>query len=238
MHSQELARLMERIESRYEVEVVPLAIGDKTMKILKLKDFEAEIDKLVDAGSVGMSTLPFWAKIWDASFILAHFLGRQPVAPGRRILEIGAGMGVVGLHAAMCGHEMVITDINEDALLFARANAALNQCVGAEVRVLDWASPEPLEAYDMIIGSEVVYERKTYPMLVRFLRRALSPDGVIFLAIHDALKVSTFFEQLTEYFQFKRMRRTIRVSGRVENISLFAVRFKDRNQARQGIERA
>ncbi len=217
---------MGRIESKYQVEVVPLTIGDKTLKILKLKDFEAEIDKLVDAGSVEMSDLRFWAKVWDGSFILAHFLGRQPVVPGRRILEIGAGMGVVGLYAALSGHEVVITDINEDALLFARANAALNKCKNVEIRVLDWASPDPLDKYEMILGSEVVYERKTYPMLVRFLRRALSPDGVIFLTINDIMKVSLFFEQLTEFFEFKQMRRTIRASGRQEKISLFAVRHK------------
>ena len=48
------------------------------------------------AGPVACLDLPFWAKVWEASFVLAYFLGRQPVVPGRRILEIGAGIGVVG----------------------------------------------------------------------------------------------------------------------------------------------
>ncbi|MCP4688542.1 MAG: methyltransferase domain-containing protein [Desulfobacterales bacterium] len=226
MDSQGFGNLMREIEAEYEVEVVPLTIGDKTLKILKLKDFEAEIDKRVEAESVGISDLPLWAMLWEASFVLAHFIGRQPVAPGRRILEIGAGMGVVGLHAAMCGHEVVITDINEDALRFARANAALNGCDGVEVRCLDWADPGPLETYDMIIGSEVVYERETYPLLVRFLRRALSPGGVIFLGKNDNLKGTAFFELLTEHFRFKRMTQTLRASDRQESISLFAIRRK------------
>ena len=168
----ELDQIMERISGRYEVDAVPLKIADKVLKILQFKDFETHIERLVDAGNVGLLDLPFWAKVWDASLILSYFLGKQPVALGRRVLEIGAGIGVVGIYAALCGHRVTISDINDDALLFARANVLLNGAANAEVRRLDWNDSDKGEQFDWIVGSEVVYDRKSYPLLVRFLRRS------------------------------------------------------------------
>ena len=93
----------------------------------------------------------------------------------------------------LCGHRITITDINEDALLFARANALLNGLTGLEIRKLDWSDPGETHRYDVIVGSEVVYDRRSYPLLVDFLRRSLTPDGVIFLAKNADLPAPDIF---------------------------------------------
>jgi predicted nicotinamide N-methyase len=217
---------MAEIAAKYPVEVVSLNIGARSLKVIQFKDLGAYIENLVDSEEVACLDLPFWAKVWEASFVLAHFLGRQPVIPGRRILEIGAGIGIVGVYAALCGHDVTITDNNHDALLFARAHVLLNGCPHAVVRHLDWRSPEIERPYDMIVGADVVYDRRSYGDLVRFFKMALVPKGMIFLAKNEQFRTAAFLAALTESFEFKRTVQTIRSEDRIAQVSLFAIRLK------------
>jgi predicted nicotinamide N-methyase len=226
MQNTELDHLIEKINSKYVVEAVPLKIGDKTLRILQLKDFEGHIEELIESKGAGIKDLPYWAKIWDASFLLALYLGKRPVALGQQILEIGAGMGIAGIYAALCGHRVTITDIHEDALLFARANTLLNGIPHTPVMKLDWANAVVDSPYDVIIGSEVVYERENYPVLVRFLLKALAPDGIIFLAKNARLNTPAFFAELTRHFEYKETVQTIRSGDEAQRIGLFAIRRK------------
>ena len=54
------------------------------------------------------------------------------------ILEIGAGMGVVGLFMGACGYRVTITDFDEEVLELLRLNAAHNGLDTVSVRKLDW----------------------------------------------------------------------------------------------------
>ena len=222
----ELDDVLSKIHEKFEVETVPLKIEGKTMQILQIKDLGAYIERLADTQGVGFSNFPYWAKIWESSFLLAYFMGQQPVVPKQRLLEIGAGLGVVGVYAALCGHRVLITDINDDALLFAKANVLLNGALNAEVLKLDWNAPELPAPYDVVFGSEVIYDRENYPLLVKFLGRALTPDGMIFLAKNAGLNTPKFFGELTKYFVLKQMSRTIRTGDEPQTVELFAIRKK------------
>lgn len=226
MQQVELEQLMARIEKTYSVEIVPLKIADKTMKVLQLTNFEQYVEALIQDSSAGAVELPYWAKIWDANFLLAYFLGKQPVIQGQRVLEISAGLGVAGIYAALCGHDVTISDDNQEALLFARANALLNDCPRVMVQELDWRHPDLPGQYDVIIGAEVVYDRQLYSDLVRFLRTALKPQGVIFIAKNVQLPAATFFSELTRHFKFKQTVQTVSIDGEPQQIALYAIRHQ------------
>ena len=222
---QDLETLMSTIRRKYDVHIEPLKIGTQTLKILQFEDLGQYIIDKVEREEVAFLDLPFWAKVWEASYLLAHFLGSQPPVANQRILEIGAGIGVIGLYASLCGHRVTITDNNEDALLFARANALLNDCDDVDIRTLDWRWPEQQTRYDLIVGAEVVYDRESYDILIRFLRRMLNPDGVAYLAKNESREANAFFHGLAPYFEFKKTVRTIRSDSGSEKIGLYAIRF-------------
>ena len=228
MSQTELNSVMDRIGEKYNVEPMPLKIGERVLKVLQVKDLEEYLAELIEQKNVAPKDLPYWAKVWDSSLLLAYFLGKQPVVLGRRILEIGAGIGVIGVYAGLCGHSVTITDIDEDALLFAKANALLNGVSHVEVKRLDWKNPDLAEPYDMIVGSEVVYDRESYPALVRFLCKALAPNGMIFLAKNASLHTPAFFEKLAKYFEFKHTSKKVTADGETQEIMLYAIRPKQK----------
>jgi len=228
MDKWELDGIMDQIRAKFTVEVVPLKIGNHVLQILQLCNFEDFVAELIECQGKSSKELPYWAKVWEASFVLARFLGMQPVAPGRKILEIGAGLGIVGLYAGLCGHQVVMSDVDEDALLFARAHVLMNQVPNVNIRKLDWNHPDPGESYDMIVGSEVVYDRGTYPALVAFLRQMLAPRGMIYLSRNLDLPANQFFVELTRFFEFKQTICKVRNEGEVQEIALYAVRPKQR----------
>ncbi len=223
----ELEEMLNKIGQKYSVEAVPLRLGGKELKILQFTDFEAYLEELIESQQVGPMDLPYWARLWESSLLLALFIGKQPLVPWQRMLEIRAGMGMVGTYASLCGHQVTITEINEDALLFARANVLLNGAK-AEVRKLDLNAPEMNGPYEVIFGAEAIYDRDSYPLLVSFLRKALAPNGTIFLAKSTSLHAPAFFEELTAYFKFKQTVQTVRSCGESQQVSLYAIRFKDR----------
>jgi EEF1A lysine methyltransferase 3 len=221
-----IPEVLEQIRGKYAIETVPVKIGEKVLQIVQLKDYEEFIINQIEQHDLNVTEAPFWAKLWEASFVLAYFLGKQPVKAGGHMLEIGSGIGIVGVYAALCGHRVTITDINEDALLFAKANAMLNGLSESMVRRLDWSDPAETAQYDTIVGSEIVYDRRSYPALVDFMHRSLTPNGMIFLAKNADLPAPTFFTELTRHFAFKKTSQTLKNNGESHEIQLFAVRHK------------
>lgn len=232
-----LEEILNEIRSKYEIETVPLKIGDRVLQIVQLRDYEEYIVNQIERHDLNVTEAPFWAKLWESSFVLAYFMGRHPVNAGSRMLEIGAGIGIVGLYAALCGHQVTITDINEDALLFARANALLNGLTDVSIRRLDWNDSSENDQYDVIFGSEIVYDRRSYPALVNFLHRSLAPGGIIFLAKNKELPAPTFFHELTRLFVYKKTSQTLKSAEGIQEIELFAIRPKESLKAtRIGME--
>ncbi|MGD9338185.1 MAG: methyltransferase domain-containing protein, partial [Syntrophobacterales bacterium] len=147
--------------------------------------------------------------------------------PGRQILEIGSGMGVSGLFAAACGHEVILSDHEENILRFIRANALLNNLDNVSIIDVDWSKPAGQHRYDWIVGAEVVYHRPTYDHLVQFLQQALKPNGTIFLTKSTSLPASGFFSRLTQHFKFKKLDKVMRSEDKEFAISLYAIKRKE-----------
>ena len=144
-----LDELLALARSRYDVVFEPVSAGGVQIEVLQIANMRELLDKAVEERKLSLETLPLWAKIWPASVILGHMLRHLPPA-GHSVLEIGAGLGVTGLVAAALGFERVlISDINEDALLFARINVLKNGLEGrAEVRRVDILTDGPNERGD------------------------------------------------------------------------------------------
>ncbi|WP_297056892.1 methyltransferase [Thermosulfurimonas sp.] len=171
------------------------------------------------------NSFPFWARLWEAAIVLADFVAT--LKPPRKILEIGAGLGVPGLAAAAFGHEVTLTDYEDVPLDLIRRSARLN---GLEVRVsrLDWLNPEDLGEFEVIIGAEVVYAGRLFQPLLDIFRRYLLPGGEIYLA-HDrerARVLVPFIQRAEHEYEVATSLRRLRTSDETHEVVLHRLRPK------------
>lgn len=154
--------------------------------VAEVADPYALLDRMIaqaEEHNQRVERFPYWAELWPASVALARWLCRDSsFRPQGPVLELGCGLGIVGIALARLGWPVEATDFVEDALIFASHNAALNRVQGLHVvGYLDWRNPVGAPCACMV-ASDILYEKKNHPYLRRLLRRLLLPGGYFFTA--------------------------------------------------------
>lgn len=112
----------------------------------------------------------YWAFCWASGQVLARYLLDNPeIVKGKRVMDFGAGSGVVAIAAIMAGAKQVIAcDIDPDALLSCQENAKLNN-VSFELHHDLFEFDQEL---DLLIAADVLYDKANLPLLEVFLNKA------------------------------------------------------------------
>lgn len=133
---------------------------------------------------------PFGLLLWESAPALAAALGAEGAAlNGASVLEIGAGVGFAGIVAASFGARVRQVDHSAAALDLCRANAAANGIAGVAVAYADWNDWRDDTRYDLIIGSDILYDRDAFKPLLAIFERNLRAHGRVLLA--DPLRGDT-----------------------------------------------
>lgn len=151
--------------------------------------------------------------IWEACFVLAdHLLSRDPgLCRGAHVVELGAGVGLLGLVAARClgAARVTLTDADVEVLKFLRHNVQANESAGGgdgkvEVASLDWAEPveyqallQPQQQQDgggggaeskVILAADCIYDLNAIPAFVSVLAWALRADRQTVVLVASTLR--------------------------------------------------
>ena len=148
--------------------------GVAALTIRSLLDKQQFADPLGAADRLGISSAawPLFGLLWPSGSLLAARLAARPVAAGERILELGCGLGLASLVLQRRGADIVASDVHPLAEIFLAYNAALNALPAVSYRQLRWDVPLPaLGKFDLIIGSDVLYERDHAAMLASLVRQ-------------------------------------------------------------------
>ena len=128
-------------------------------------------DELIDEAAFDEDEfLPYWAELWPSGVALAAVVAALDVH-GRRVLELGAGLGLPSLAAALGGADVLATDWADAAVELLRANAVRN---GIELRAerVRWDEPAPLlraAPWDVVLGADLLYESRNAEQLLALL---------------------------------------------------------------------
>jgi predicted nicotinamide N-methyase len=175
----DLAPELEALDRRFVLAKVNVAIdgGDVTLETPRSADeLINEIDFERD------ERLPYWADVWPSSIALAGVVSAL-AGDGKRALELGCGLGLVTIAALRSGFDVLATDYYEDALLFARRNGL--SATGREPRTqhVDWrALPADLGRFDLVLASDVLYEREYATLVADAIVASLATGGVALVA--------------------------------------------------------
>jgi predicted nicotinamide N-methyase len=137
------------------------------------------------APAVDVGRRSVFAHLWPSGQRLAELVAGALAAElaGRRVIELGCGLGAPGLAAARAGADVLLTDAEPEALALAEANARANRLAIA-TRRLRWGDvPVELRGrHDVVLGADVTYDPRERAPLLATIARLLAPAGVAWLA--------------------------------------------------------
>jgi predicted nicotinamide N-methyase len=162
------------MEDQFVVQMIELPGGQ--IRLLQPRD-AAEIP---DDHEVEWAPLaPYWSVLWRSGVTLAREVAGLELR-GRRVVELGCGLGVPSLAAAGCGAVVLATDRDPAALELLERNARENG-VQVETERLEWSDAEALIArapFDLVLAADVLYERPSVARLLGLLPQ-LAPEALI-----------------------------------------------------------
>lgn len=149
-----------------------------------------DIDRLIDAmADDPEENLPHWAEVWPSGLALADAILAAPeIVAGKRVLELGCGLGTTAIAALQAGADLTVTDYADSALALCRLNTLEN--AGREpARVqLNWRRPHDEflrvtgEGFPVVLAADVLYEARDIEPLLRLTKRIVAPGGQLWLA--------------------------------------------------------
>ena len=111
---------MEEHVQRYTTLETVLDVQGLQVCVTRIADFEGLLESLEPITFAEDERLPYWAELWPAAVAMAHYMTERLPLAGRRDLELGCGLGLVGIVAALKGARVLSTDYEAAALAFAR----------------------------------------------------------------------------------------------------------------------
>ena len=129
------------------------------------------------AEDLGISSAqwPIFGVVWPSSRVLAHTICDYNTG-SKRILEIGCGMALSSLLLNKQHANITATDYHPETGIFLARNALLNEDQPIAYKQVDWAdTDDDLGLFDLIIGSDLLYEEQHIALLAKFIEAHSNP---------------------------------------------------------------
>ena len=150
-----------------------IEVGDADIHLRTLRDRQQfdDIDGAAEALGVSPSSWPLTGVLWECSRVLAELMAERKVE-GLRILEVGCGIGLVSLCLNQRNADISASDHNPSAKQFLDYNTNLNDDGPIPFFQADWQGENAgLGEFDLILGSDLLYERDHAATLSAFISR-------------------------------------------------------------------
>ena len=167
-----------------------IAVGPHELVLMRPADPES----LIDEERFGVDEfMPYWAELWPSGIALARHVVGLPLG-GVRVLELGCGLGLPSLAAALAGAEVLATDWAPEALALLQANAAANG-LRVATAVLDWRTGAPPGSpFDLVLAADVLYEARNAEPLLAALDDAVAERRTAIVADPGRRHAAAFFD--------------------------------------------
>jgi len=224
---------------KYDVKTKKYSVGTEWISIMMVNDTNRLLDEMSVEDHLLETHFPFWAELWPSALALARYIWDNVNFQGERVLELGCGLGLVGIVARKKQAKILMTDYNDDALMFAKCNAIKNKCVrkphrrqrlteDIQFRRMDWQHPNlDNQKFKYILASDIIYEEQNWVPIVNIFNAHLEEHGEAMLAEPNRPNAQRFFEILQHRgFSLIQIPKTVLLSGRVSYVSIYRIQRK------------
>lgn len=168
----------------YEVETTSYQVCATTYRLRTLRDRKqfSDPDGCAKRAGISSASWPMFGVMWPVGLALAEEMSRFPIE-GKHILEVGCRIGFPSLVLQHRGADITACDHHPLAEAFLRHNTELNGLAPIPFFNAPWLAPSlVLGRFDLIIGSDLLYERDHPSLLANFLVDRANPTCQILLA--------------------------------------------------------
>jgi predicted nicotinamide N-methyase len=178
------------------------------LEMLTLFDLDESIDILCSHfgedhmdQSLAEEYCPYFGVMWEAGIGLSQFLTSEMCA-GKKILEIGCGLALPSFIATRLGGNVIATDFHADVPLFLKENQDKNQ-IHFDYQVMNWRNEiertkTSLGLFDLVLGSDILYESQHPMQVAKALIAFLKPGGKIILSDPGRAYIQKFISSMQE----------------------------------------
>lgn len=212
-----MVTIMDMTKPGYEVTTSDYHIGATDYHIRTLLDRRqfADPDGRAERAGISPAAWPMFGVVWPSGLALAHEMSHFPIAD-KRILEVGCGIGLPSLVLQQRGADITASDHHPLAEEFLRHNSDLNGLAPITFFNAEWTDPNlDLGRFDLIIGSDLLYERDLPATLAGFLADHANPNCQILLADPGRHRCGEFTSAMATQ-QYNRTEWRLRFTDRTQ----------------------
>eukprot|EP00472_Partenskyella_glossopodia_P011382 CAMPEP_0197523908 /NCGR_PEP_ID=MMETSP1318-20131121/8732_1 /TAXON_ID=552666 /ORGANISM="Partenskyella glossopodia, Strain RCC365" /LENGTH=287 /DNA_ID=CAMNT_0043076733 /DNA_START=387 /DNA_END=1247 /DNA_ORIENTATION=- len=146
----------------------------------------------------------YWAQVWPAALVLAqHVIENGDGMSGKSCVELGCGMGLPGVCAAVKGASAVLMTDGEELAVKAAQLAADVNGVGerATADTLDWRRGVGEKTYDVVMASEALYDEANTTPFARTVGKLVAPGGRVLIGNRELPPARPYLEDFLRIAQ-------------------------------------
>ena len=138
---------------------------------------------------ISSATWPLFGLLWPSGSHLAERMALRPVNPLEQILEIGCGLALSSLVAHRRGANITASDCHPETASFLLENLRLNGLAPMHYRHGQWGEQPAIQnsdialtgRFDLIVGSDILYERDERGTLAHFIDLHAAPAAEVWV---------------------------------------------------------
>lgn len=191
---------------KYKTIIKQRRLGEKLFVLECIRDLDEAIDDLCNAMTpeeqkdpFAEDLCPYFGILWPSAEALSIYLNDNPeLVEGKRVLELGCGLGYPSLVASHLGAEVLATDYHPDVEEYFQRNCR-HSLIKCEYQRLNWREdPRDIGLFDVVMGSDVLYESKHPGEVVQGLLRFVRPGGKVILSDPGRAYLQQFLNSMKE----------------------------------------
>ena len=179
--------LLKSLSTRFDLKRESFILHHQAFPLYTLSNIDQLFDELLKKGNDHEDVLderaPYWAELWPSAIGMGEYLmAHSELVAKKDVLELGCGLGFSGIVAHHLGANVHMTDYLSDALELVQLNWLSNFGQKANASLLDWRHPTPKDAADVVLASDVAYEKQAFEPLLEAFRTLVRPGGKLILS--------------------------------------------------------
>lgn len=184
----------------YQVKFEDYTIGGTDFRIRSLlnKQQYADPEGAAERAGIGSANWSLFGVVWPSGEMLATVMHGYAIN-GKRILEVGCGLALASIVLQSRGADVTTSDYHPMVPSFLAANTRLNDLAEIETIGGNWAEQVAEPAlFDLIIGSDILYERDHFEMLSAFIDHHAAPGAEVVIIDPGRGHVGKFSKKMAD----------------------------------------